>query len=314
MRNMRNIMIKAHQMAREIKNSAPEVDYRAQLGLCLSFLMTKKEEKVMEEMAKLEGSEKQIKWAESLREEFIKRVQKCKSMFNVSSDKGKRMFKIDMAFALNMNQGDKNFKKLYEIEKEFNEEDIQEMINNIDTYTNLLLENEKSAKFFIETRNQHIIFAIAKAYFKYSVLANEENIAENIDEDKTIEIEMVELEGSEKQVKWATELRKEFIADIEEYKKFLNNEEEEVILRHARYFSMSIIREFKEFLLNLNIDEEKLLNFKKKDSLYIMNNIDEYIKKVLLNEKNSEFWIKTRNFGRDKSDNAFLITVYEYLK
>lgn len=312
MRNMRNIMIEAHRMTKEIKNNSPEVDYKAQLGLCLSFLMmNKKEEKVM--MVKLEGSEKQVKWAESLREEFIKRVQKCKSMFNVSSEKGKRMFKIDMAFALNTNQDDKNFKKLYEIEKEFNEEDIQEMINNIDTYTNLLLENEKSAKFFIETRNQHIIFAIAKAYFKYSVLANEENIAENIDEDKTIEIEMVELEGSEKQVKWATELRKEFIADIEEYKKFLNNEEE-VILRHARYFSMSIIREFKEFLLNLNIDEEKLLNFKKKDSLYIMNNIDEYIKKVLLNEKNSEFWIKTRNFGRDKSDNAFLITVYEYLK
>ena len=168
MRNMRNIMIEAHRMTREIKRTSPEVDYRTQLGLCLSFLMTNKEEKVME-MAKLEGSEKQIKWAESLREEFIKRVQKCKSMFNVSSEKGKRMFKIDMAFALNTNQDDKNFKKLYEIEKEFNEEDIQEMINNIDTYTNLLLENEKSAKFFIETRTYHIIFAIAKAYDKYSI-------------------------------------------------------------------------------------------------------------------------------------------------
>lgn len=313
MRNMRNIMIEAHRMTKEIKNNSPEVDYRAQLGLCLSFLMmNKKEEKVME-MAKLEGSEKQIKWAEDLRKEFIKRVQKCKSMFNVSSEKGKRMFKIDMAFALNTNQDDKNFKKLYEIEKEFNEEDIQEMINNIDTYTNLLLENEKSAKFFIETRNQHIIFAIAKAYFKYSVLANEENIAENIDEDKTIKIEMVELEGSEKQVKWATELRKEFIADIEEYKKFLNSEEEDAILQHARYFSMTVNKEFKEFLLNLNIDEEKLKKFKKKDSLYIMNNIDE-LKNKALNEKDSKFWIKTRNFGRDKSDNAFLIAVYEYLK
>ena len=311
MRNMRNIMIEAHRMTKEIKNNSPEVDYRAQLGLCLSFLMmNKKEEKVLE-MAKLEGSEKQVKWAESLREEFIKRVQKCKSMFNVSSEKGKRMFKIDMAFALNTNQDDKNFKKLYEIEKEFNEEDIQEMINNIDTYTNLLLENEKSAKFFIETRNQHIIFAIAKAYFKYSVLANEENIAENIDEDETTE--MVELEGSEKQVKWATELRKEFIADIEEYKKFLNSEEEDAILQHARYFSMTVNKEFKEFLLNLNIDEEKLKKFKKKDSLYIMNNIDE-LKNKALNEKDSKFWIKTRNFGRDKSDNAFLITVYEYLK
>ena len=176
MRNMRNIMIEAHRMTKEIKNNSPEVDYKAQLGLCLSFLMTNKEEKVME-MAKLEGSEKQIKWAE--------------------------------------------------------------------------------------------------------------------------------------------DLRKEFVTKIEEYKEFLNNEEEEVILRHARYFSMSITREFKEFLLNLNIDEEKLKKFKKKDSLYIMNNIDEFIKKVLLNEKNSKFWINSRCFSskkEDKEDNAFLKLIYEYLK
>lgn len=175
MRNMRNIMIEAHRMTKEIKNNSPEVDYRTQLGLCLSFLMTKKEGKVME-MAKLEGSEKQIKWAE--------------------------------------------------------------------------------------------------------------------------------------------DLRKEFIANIEGYKDFLNNEEEDVILRHARYFSMSITREFKEFLLNLNIDEEKLKKFKKKDSLYIMNNIDEFINKVL-NEKDSKFWIKSRCFSskkEDKEDNAFLKLIYEYLK
>ena len=176
MRNMKNIMIEAHRMTREIKRTSQEVDYKAQLGLCLSFLMTNKEEKVME-MAKLEGSEKQVKWAESLREEFVTK--------------------------------------------------------------------------------------------------------------------------------------------IEEYKEFLNNEEEEVILRHARYFSMNITREFKEFLLNLNIDEEKLLNFKKKDSLYIMNNIDEFIKKVLLNEKDSKFWINSRCFSskkEDKEDNAFLKLIYEYLK
>ena len=151
MRNMRNIMIEAHRMTKEIKRTSPEVDYKAQLGLCLSFLMTNKEEKVME-MAKLEGSEKQIKWAESLREEFIKRVQKCKSMFNVSSEKGKRMFKIDMAFALNTNQDDKNFKKLYEIEKEFNEEDIQVMINNIDNFIKKVLLNKKNSKFWINSR------------------------------------------------------------------------------------------------------------------------------------------------------------------
>ena len=176
MRNMKNIMIEAHRMTREIKRTSPDVDYRTQLGLCLSFLMTNKEEKVME-MAKLEGSEKQIKWAE--------------------------------------------------------------------------------------------------------------------------------------------DLRKEFVTKIEEYKKFLNSEEEEVILRHARYFSMSITREFKEFLLNLNIDEEKLKKFKKKDSLYIMNNIDDFIKSVFLNEQDIKFWINSRCFSskkEDKEDNAFLKLIYEYLK
>lgn len=35
---------KAHKMAREIKAQYPEVDYRFQLGLCLSYLLNNKEE------------------------------------------------------------------------------------------------------------------------------------------------------------------------------------------------------------------------------------------------------------------------------
>ena len=34
----KNLMKKAHEMAKEIKEQYPEVDYQAQLGLCLSFL------------------------------------------------------------------------------------------------------------------------------------------------------------------------------------------------------------------------------------------------------------------------------------
>ena len=44
---MKNIMKEAHRMTREIKKEYPEVDYQAQLGICLSFLYEK--EKEMEE-------------------------------------------------------------------------------------------------------------------------------------------------------------------------------------------------------------------------------------------------------------------------
>ena len=43
MLNMTNkeLFIKAHKMTKEIKAQHPEVDYRAQFGLCLSFLKSK---------------------------------------------------------------------------------------------------------------------------------------------------------------------------------------------------------------------------------------------------------------------------------
>ena len=56
----RNLMKEAHKMTREIKEKYPEVDYQAQLGLCLSFLAQEEEEKSMEG---LQGTEKQIRWA-----------------------------------------------------------------------------------------------------------------------------------------------------------------------------------------------------------------------------------------------------------
>jgi hypothetical protein len=41
---MKNIFKRAHEMAKEIKKEYPEVDYRAQFGLCLSYLLNNKEE------------------------------------------------------------------------------------------------------------------------------------------------------------------------------------------------------------------------------------------------------------------------------
>ena len=66
---MKNIMKKAHEMTKEIKKEFPNVDYKFQLGLCLSFLYHN--EGVEEEMVELKGSAKQVAWAEDIRNKFI---------------------------------------------------------------------------------------------------------------------------------------------------------------------------------------------------------------------------------------------------
>ncbi len=68
----KELMIKAHEMTREIKNEYPEIDYKFQLGLCLAYLQEKGK------MVELKGSEKQIKWAESIREKVLEIAKKNK--------------------------------------------------------------------------------------------------------------------------------------------------------------------------------------------------------------------------------------------
>lgn len=72
-----NIMSAAHKMTREIINKYGDVDYKAQLGLCLSFLS---QEKGGKEMVELKGSEKQVKWAEDLRGRFVKYLDYIKDL------------------------------------------------------------------------------------------------------------------------------------------------------------------------------------------------------------------------------------------
>ena len=79
----RNLMKEAHKMTKEIKEQYPEVDYQAQLGLCLSFLSQKKEEK---EMVELKGSEKQIAWANSIRENLFKMLEEAVQVSQTSED------------------------------------------------------------------------------------------------------------------------------------------------------------------------------------------------------------------------------------
>ena len=64
----RNLMKEAHKLTKEIKKQYPEVDYITQLGLCLSFLS----QEGGKEMVELKGTEKQVKWAEDIRNRIIK--------------------------------------------------------------------------------------------------------------------------------------------------------------------------------------------------------------------------------------------------
>ena len=88
----KELMKKAHEMTKEIKTQYPEVDYRFQFGLCLSFLMNEKEETEMEEK-KLEGSEKQVKWATEIREVVVecakKDVEKAQARYNEKQNKAR---------------------------------------------------------------------------------------------------------------------------------------------------------------------------------------------------------------------------------
>ena len=72
----RNLMREAHKLTKQIVSEYGEVDYRTQLGLCLSFLS----QEGGKEMVELKGTEKQIKWAEDLRSRFIKYLDFVKGL------------------------------------------------------------------------------------------------------------------------------------------------------------------------------------------------------------------------------------------
>ena len=73
------IMKEAHKLTRELKMEFPNVDYKAQLGICISYLL----EEGVKEMKELKGSEKQIKWANDIRENLIK---SCEEAINELED------------------------------------------------------------------------------------------------------------------------------------------------------------------------------------------------------------------------------------
>lgn len=81
----KNLMKEAHKLTKKIKAQYPEVDYKTQLGLCLSFLSQEEGKGMMEITI---GTEKQIAYAERKREQEISRVEskieKCGHMKSVA--------------------------------------------------------------------------------------------------------------------------------------------------------------------------------------------------------------------------------------
>lgn len=70
----RNLFKEAHKMAKEIKNQYPNINYRFEFSLCLSALY-KENKKEGIKMVELKGSEKQVKWANDIRQELINNLE-----------------------------------------------------------------------------------------------------------------------------------------------------------------------------------------------------------------------------------------------
>ncbi|MBO3417929.1 hypothetical protein [Clostridium perfringens] len=74
MKDMSLVMKEAHRLTKEIKKEFPNVDYKLQLGICMSYLLNGEGEN---EMVELQGSEKQVKWATDIRENTIKNIERA---------------------------------------------------------------------------------------------------------------------------------------------------------------------------------------------------------------------------------------------
>lgn len=74
MKNMGTIMKEAHRLTREIKGEFPEVDYKTQLGLCISYL--------------LEG----IKGEDEMKNE---RVNELRKELNISENEAEQLAEVE---------------------------------------------------------------------------------------------------------------------------------------------------------------------------------------------------------------------------
>lgn len=135
---MKNLLKEAHKLTKEIKNKYPEVDYKAQLGICISYLNNKEEN----EMVELKGTEKQIDWAKKLREDVLNKFDEMVDLI------------LNGAYGDVRNTLVRNKKMFKNTVKKADDARVE--------YANLLkevkavIENQEEAKFFIETRHYNV--------------------------------------------------------------------------------------------------------------------------------------------------------------
>ena len=130
---MKNIMKEAHRLTKEIKREYPSVDYKFQLGLCISYLY-ENEKKENAEMVELKGTEKQVKWAEDIRSKFETALEEGEKVVNA---------RIESIIAKRKNNGkykETDREKLSYITTQYNE--VKEFVLN-----------QNKATFFIDYRN-----------------------------------------------------------------------------------------------------------------------------------------------------------------
>lgn len=156
-----NILKRAHELTKEIKREYPEVDYRAQLGICLTFLYNNKE---VVEMGKVElkGTEKQVKWAEEIRKNLENALENTKGFEDVEiwdeDHKEKIISKLNEIRTSVLNENDskwfinsRHFIKKSENGFKFNAE---EMFRNETTYDREIIYLEDSLDELYEEINK----------------------------------------------------------------------------------------------------------------------------------------------------------------
>lgn len=93
---MKNIFKRAHEMTREIKREYPEVDYRTQFGLCLSYLLKNKEEAEMTEEQAIKNLKEKLEEEHKTSEESRKKGYWSLVNCNLWEKYGKRRLYVEV--------------------------------------------------------------------------------------------------------------------------------------------------------------------------------------------------------------------------
>lgn len=134
----KELFVKAHEMTKEIKKEYPEVDYMAQFSLCLAYLQEGEKK-----MVELKGTEKQVKWAEDIRKNYLETLERMIEGVKAEDIKSIKPIWRECKAEISSKIKDKTTPEVAKAALEV----IMEIKNKI--------ENTESAKKFIEVYNGH---------------------------------------------------------------------------------------------------------------------------------------------------------------